>query len=659
MPVLIRDVETRGVLDLRAVGAFRYAQDPRTEVLCVGYAVDDGPVKLWLPGEPVPREFKEAARDPDWIVAAFNDQFETAIEQHILAPRFWWPLVPLARHRCVQAQALAHALPASLEGCAKALGLRHQKDREGHALMLRISKPRRPRQGEDPNSIFWFEDPERLERLYEYCRQDVEAERELAGRLRLLCSREQIIWQLDAAINARGIGIDAKLAKAAQRIVEDSLAELDREIAEVTDSTITKTSQVARITSWAAAQGCNLPSLAKDELTNALVSALPVKVRKVLELRLEAAQAATKKIATLLDWAGDDNRVRGCFLYHKASPGRWAGTGPQPQNLKKLNSEIDIPAALKVITTGNHHKVASKFGPPLALVGSCMRPMFIAARGHRFVGGDFRGIEARVLAWLAGEQWKLDAFAEEDHGGLSIYAITAGRIYGKDPATITKDMPEREVGKRCELAFGYAGGLGAWRNFEKYGEDTKFTDAQVEKFKVRWRDLHPRIVNFWHRLNAAAIAATWSPGKVVRVGKVAFRRDGAFLFLRLPSSRKITFPFPRLVPNGRPGEYAVVFKDASEGRWRDCRNGQGAYGGLWTENVTQAVARDLLAEAIHRLESAGYSIVLHAHDEALAEVPNGLGSVEEFQKIFTKIPTWAAGIPVACDVFEDQRYVKA
>jgi DNA polymerase bacteriophage-type len=658
VPLLIRDYETRGVLDLRAVGAFKYAADPRTEVLCAGYAVDDGPVKLWRPGEPVPREFKTAARDPDWIVAAFSDAFETTVETHILAPRFRWPRVSLERHRCIQAQALAHALPASLGGCAKALGLGHQKDAAGNRVMRQLSRPRRPRQGEDPNSVHWFEDADRLERLYAYCKADVECERELAGQLRPLCSREQVIWALDAKINSRGIAIDTKVTEAAQKIIDAALVDLDRENAELTGGAVTQTSQVARIVAWAATQGCNLPSLNKNDLATTLAGKLPAPVRQVLGLRLEAAQAATKKIAALLDWAGADGRVRGSLRFCGAATGRWTGSGPQLQNLKKLPEDIDVPTALKAIGTGNCRKVkAAGFGNPLELIGSTIRPVLIAKRGCRFIGADLKGIEARICAWLSGEMWKLDAFAKEDHGGLSVYAVTAGRIYGRDPTTITKDMPEREVGKRCELAFSYAGGLGAWRNFEKYGTDVEFSDAEIERFKLKWRALHPKIVAFWAALNIAAIKATWRPGEVARAGRIAFRRDGDFLYMKLPSSRRIAYPFPRLV-TGRMQEPVLAFMDNSEGRWRPCRNGQGTYGGALCENAVSGTARDVLAEALVRLERAGYAITLHCHDEALAEMRDGRGSVDEFRRIFTQLPAWAEGLPVSADVFEGQRYVK-
>jgi DNA polymerase len=650
MPSLVRDYETRSRLDLTEVGAFRYAADPSTSVLCCGFAVDAGPVQLWLPGQPVPPEFIEAATNPDWTVEAFNDQFETAVETLNLAPRLGWPVVQLERHRCLQAQTLAHALPATLKGAARALSLTHQKRDDGP--MHRMCKPRRARKGEDTAGTYWFDDVEHTQALHSYCIGDVEAERELGGRLRPLCNREQKIWLLDAKINARGIAIDRLLIEAASRIIDVALADIDRQIGELTDGVVVAASQVARLQRWS-----GLPSLGKEKIATALASdKLTPQVRQVLQLRLDAAQSATKKINTLLAWCDTDNRIRGTFRYHRASPGRWSGAGPQPQNLKKLNG-LDIEPAIKMIATGDYRRVKEKFGNPLALIGQCLRPMFVAAPRHRLIGADFAGIEARVLAWLAGETWKIEAFEAEDHGGPSVYCVTAGRIYGRDPKTITKESPEREIGKRCELAFGYAGGLGAWRKFEKFRTATGFSDPQVENFKMAWRRANPATVRFWEQLNTAAIIAVRTPGKIAEAGPVAFRREDEFLFLRLPSGRKVAYPFPKVIITGRGG-YAVSFKDASEGQWRDCRYGHGAYGGLWCENVVQAVARDLLAEALYRLENSGYPIVLHCHDEAVAEVPQGQGSTVEFSEIMTTLPRWATGLPIAAESWESGRYIK-
>jgi DNA polymerase len=254
--VLHRDYETRGVLLLPKVGAWKYASHPQTEMLCAHYAVNDSSVKRWLPNDPVPEEFIEAARNPDWLAAAHNDQFESAVEQLLLHPRYGWPLVPLERHRCTMAQALAHALPGKLELLAQALDLLHQKDRAGHRLMLMMSKPRRPHIDEDPNGgPYWFDDEPRLQRLYKYNHDDLETEREAYYRLRQLHAGEQIIWQLDQRINARGFYVDRTLGEAARAIARAVGPEIDAELARLTSGAVTGVNQVARLKAWLAAQG--------------------------------------------------------------------------------------------------------------------------------------------------------------------------------------------------------------------------------------------------------------------------------------------------------------------------------------------------------------------------------------------------------------------
>jgi DNA polymerase bacteriophage-type len=220
MPILVRDVETRSTLNLKEVGAHRYAADATTEVLCVGYAVDDGEAQTWMPDQPTPDAFTIAARDPAWLITAHHDFFETCVETQLLAPRYGWPLVPIERHRCTMAMALASALPGSLEGAAAALGLPIEKDRDGHRLMMQMTKPRRPRKGEDPALTYWHDDPERRLRLAEYCKRDVAIARELYRRLPPLSDDEQALWVLDATINGRGFCVDLELAEAALQIVQ-------------------------------------------------------------------------------------------------------------------------------------------------------------------------------------------------------------------------------------------------------------------------------------------------------------------------------------------------------------------------------------------------------------------------------------------------------
>jgi DNA polymerase bacteriophage-type len=654
--VLHRDYETRSRATLKIVGTHKYAADPSTEVLCCAFAIDDEPVQLWTPGDPVPAAFTEAACNPVWVVAAHGDHFETAIEQCVLAPRYGWPLIPIERHRCTQALCLAHGLPARLGAAADALELANRKDAAGERLMHQTSKPRRAHKDENPDGVFWFDDRERLQRLYDYCRQDVEVERELHGRLPPLSASEQSLWELSSRINQRGFHIDRAFAEAARKIAQAAAPEIDAEITEASAGDVTSINQVARLTAWLRDHGCTLRKLDKGAIERQLERAddLPAAVLRVLELRLGGAQAATKKINALLARAGNDDRVCGAFRYHGAATGRWAGEGFQPQNLKRP-AVNDLEAAIAAIATGNYQHVKELYPKPLAVVGDCSRAMICAAPGHVLIGADFSSIESRVLAWVAGEQWKLDAYRRFDatHDPRDEpYCETACRIFRKPPGTFTKDSPERNVGKTCDLAFGYMGGLNAWRKFEP----DRFTDDEVKQFNREWRAAHPNIKRFWYNIDRAALTAVRERGRVVRCGPVAFKSTGSFLLLKLPSGRKISYPQPRAVGDER--EQVVVFADNAAGQFCDCRYGNGAYGGLWTENVVSGIARDLLAEAMLRIEAAGYEITLHVHDEICCEVPKGFGSTEEFTRLMTRKPAWALELPIAAKAWTCSRYTK-
>lgn len=654
--MLFRDYETRGMLPLAKVGVHRYVADHLTEVLCEGYAVDDGPVKLWRPGHPVPAEFVEAATNPAWIVVAHGDHFELAIERHIMTPRFGWPEIPLDRHHCTMAMALAVGLPARLSSAADALELANRKDEAGERLMHQISKPRQARQGEDPDQVYWFDDVERLQRLYGYCCQDVEVERELYGRLPLLPPTEQMLWALSRAINERGFFVDRELAESARRIAQAATPEIDTELINITNGAVTAINQITRLSMWLQEQRCEVRKLDRKAIEQLLKREdLPAAVRRVLELRLGGAQAAVKKIDALLARAGADDRVRGAFRYHGASTGRWAGEGFQPQNLKRPVIE-DIGAAIAAIATGDYAYVRSLYPRPLSVVGDCSRSMICAAPGHTLIGGDFSSIESRVLALVAGEEWKLDSYRRYDatcDPRDEPYCETACKIFRVPSGTYTKQSPERNVGKTCDLAFGYMGGLNAWRKFEP----ERFSDAEVEDFKKDWRAAHPATKKFWYDIDRAAWEAVRDRGGVVRCGRVAFKCSGAFLVLKLPSGRKLAYPQPRIIGDDR--EQRIVFADNAAGQFKDCRHGNGAYGGLWTENIVSAVARDLLAEAILRIEAAGYPIVLHVHDELVAEVPTGFGSTEEFTRLMTRTPTWALELPIAASAWTGSRYCKS
>jgi DNA polymerase bacteriophage-type len=654
--VLHRDYETRSRVILKLVGTHRYAADPNTEILCAAYAVDDGPVQLWLPGDSCPpAEFIEAAHNPSWAVAAHGDHFETAVEQHILGPRFGFPLVPLERHRCTMAIALAAGLPARLDRIAAALELINRKDASGERLMHQMSKPRRPHKDE-PAGVYWFDDPERLDRLCGYCRQDVEVEREIYGRLPPLSLAEHAIWQLSSIINGRGFCVDRVFAEAARKIAQAAGPEIDAELAELTRGAVTRINQVARLLVWLQQNGCTLQKLDKAAIERQLERAeeLPAPVQRVLELRLGGAQAAVKKIDALLARAGEDDRVRGAFRYHGASTGRWSGEGFQPQNLKRPVVE-DLVAATAAVATGDYAHVQKLYSRPLAVVGDCSRSMICAAPEHALIGADFGAIESRVLAWVAGEAWKLDAYRRYDatHDPRDEpYCILACKMLHVPEGSITPDKPERTYGKTGDLACGYMGGANA---IEKFAPGV-FSEAEKERIKAEWRAAHPAIKRFWYAIDRAAWTAMRDRGRVIRCGSVAFKSNGTFLQLKLPSGRKLSYPQPRIIGDER--EQYVLFSDNGLGQFKDCRHGLGAYGGLWTENIVSGIARDLLAEAMLRIEAAGYSIVLHVHDEIVAEVPNGFGSIDEFTHLMTRKPVWALDLPIAAKAWAGLRYCK-
>jgi len=653
--ILHRDIETRSTVALKKAGALKYAADATTEILCAAYAVDDQPMQLWLPGDPMPQEFFEASKDPSWIVAAHNDAFETAIEQRVLGP-LGWPIIPVERHRCTMSMCLALGLPAKLSAAADALELTNRKDAAGERLMHQMAKPRKARQGEDPAGTYWFDDQDRLDRLYSYWKQDSEVARELYGRLPPLSAAEQAVWALSCRINERGFHADCAFAQAARRIAQAAAPELDAELAELTSGVVTKINQVARLLQWLQQQGCAAEKLERKAIEKLLgAEDLPSPVRRVLELRLGGAQAATKKIDALLARAGDDDRVRGAFRYHGAATGRWAGEGFQPQNLKRPIVS-DLAAAIDAVATGDYQRVKELYPRPLAVVGDCTRSMINAAPGHVLFGADFSAIESRVLSGLAGEGWKLDAYRRFDatrDPGDEPYCATACRIFRVPSGTYTKDSPERGVGKTCDLAFGYQGGLNAWRKFEP----EKFSDAEVETFKTEWRNAHPKIKQFWRDIDRAAVLAVRERGQIVPCGVVDLKYIGAFLQVRLPSGRKLSYPYPRVIKDERNHQH-ILFADNAAGQFSDCRHGQGAYGGLWTENIVSGIARDLLADAMLRIEAAGYPIVLHVHDEIVCEVPLGFGNIDEFTRLMTRKPSWALELPIAASAWSGERYCK-
>jgi DNA polymerase len=547
------------------------------------------------------------------------------------------------------AKALAAALPGKLELAAKALKLT-PKDSDGHRLMLRLSKP--GRNGEFPDLT-----PDLLDRLGAYCVQDVATERELDERLPDLSKREQKVWHLDQVINQRGIGIDRETLEACERLIRRELEELNTKLSYITDHEVTSTTQVARLKGWCARRGVVLTSLEKPALDKA-ISELDENstIRKALEIRAAAAHSSARKVTALLNMAGRGDRVRGSFKYCGAATGRWSAGGCQLQNLKRLNG-LDEGKAIAALRAESLSAIQGAFGPPLELIGSAIRLMIMAPAGRKLIGCDLTSIEPRVLSWLAADTANLDVYRDYDAGvGPDPYVSEYAGAFHVDPWMVTDN--QRGIGKIMVLALGYSGGSGALMSTaRKIGQE--LDEDEANELKTKYRANHPMIVNFWDALNEKAIAATWEPNKVFSLGAhLAFKRVGDFLYLRLPSSRKLAYPFPKLIKDSLFDGYSVSFKDTAGGQFRDCRNGRGSYGGLFCENAVQATARDLLVEAMVRLERAGYSIVLHCHDEAVAEVDEAFGSPGHFKEIMCMSPIWAPDLPIAAKAWEGARYAK-
>jgi DNA polymerase len=656
MPIFFRDYETRSTLELGDVGAWRYTTHISTDVWCCAYCVDDSPVELWLPGNPIPDQFIEAANNRDWLIVAFNDGFERLVEQHIMAPRYGWPLIPIERHRCLQAASLARALPGSLDGAAAALKLTQQKDAAGKRVMMMMSRPRKPRRDEDPKGVYWFDDEERRQQLYAYCKQDVITERQLHKHVPFLEGDEQALWLIDQQINDRGVFVDRQLLDSALKIAEQAQADIDLELAEITAGEIDSVHQVARLLEWLNVRGCKLKSITKEDLERALVKELPDTTRRVIQLRLDGAHAATNKLDTMRAWLSPDSRARGCFKFHGASTGRWSSYGIQVQNLKRPVVE-DVDAAIEAVASGSLQHLRQHYSQPMSVVGDVTRAMMCAAPGHRLIVADLSGIESRVTAWVSGQQSKLDMwrrFDETQDPTLEPYFLI-GHMLG------VPEEKARAIGKTADLAFGYMGGVGAWRKLA--GSDDNSSEEVIKQRQYKWRDAHPHTRDFWKTINTKAINAVKTPFRLIKFQRpewhhISFESDGMFLYMHLPSGRKIAYPFPHLTTTDRGGE-AVVFMDWGVRGWGECRFGLGAYGGTWIENAVQAIARDIIADAMPRLEKAGYKIVLHVHDEIVAEVPEDFGSNDEFLKILTTPPAWAAGLPLAAKCREGLRFCKS
>lgn len=662
------DFETRSAADLKKVGGYVYAMHETTDALCMAYAIDDGPVKLWKFGEQFPLVLKDMINfNPHAVFVAHNANFEFLIWNFCCAKKYNWPKLPIKRFDCTMVRAYAMGLPGTLEKASKAMGLKAEKDMAGHRIMMQLCKPRNV---DEHGKITWWDVKDstssidikaKYEKLYSYCKTDIIVERLLDKRLLQLPPREKDLWFLDQKINMRGIEIDDRAVHKAINLVEKQQKKFNKKIKEITDGEVPTYNANLKFRHWIQAKGVNCDGVAKADVLEMLENdSIPDEVRSALLIRQEAGKSSTSKLDAMIRSKNKDNRARGCLQYYgAASTGRWAGRRIQLQNLKRPTipqKEIDI--ITQKLSTASEKEVEDYMitfhDSVINPISNIMRAMLQAKMGHELFGIDFSSIEGRVLAWLAGEEKTLNVF--RSHG--KIYEFTATQIYGGKIEDVTTN--QRLIGKVATLALGYQGGVGAFQSMAKV-YFVKVPNKEAEAIKQYWRAANPNIVNYWYELERAALQATVNEGMKFSCGadgrEVAFMKKGSFLFCRLPSGRAICYPYPAIKQVKTPwGEMknALTYKGVVYGKWVE----RTAYGGLIAENVTQALARDLLADALFRFDENGFNIVLHVHDEILLEEPKGKYLLRDVEALMIELPKWAKDLPVQAEGWVGERYRK-
>ena len=638
------DVELYCDPDIKKHGSLKGVMHPSAMPWTAAHSTNNNPTELWHPGAAPPW------RKPPKKVFAHNAIFEFLCVKYVLAPRYGWTEIPFENFSCTMARANSLALPAAAGNLAEALATITRKDADGRKLMLAINRQKRLK-GKDPT-------PEQLEKLGAYCIGDHDVAREFKAQLPELSATEQQVFQLDFKINYEiGFGVDLPSLEGAQKIIEETAPEQNAEVARRTGGEIQSLNQTKKLLPWEQARGYRGQSLRKDVVAQQLAQnpSIDPDASHVLEMRQEGG-SAHKKIPAFIAHACDDGRVYGAFRYHAAGTGRWSSTGIQIQNLRRSSVDPEkLDDLFDAVRSGSLRRLKKLTPNPLTTLGSLVRPMIIAGDGHELVGGDYSAIEARCLAWIANDP-SLDQFAKYDASGNpehEPYRIDAGQILGIAPGKVSEE--QRKIGKVCTLAFGYMGSVPAWENFSP----GTHTPEQVLRFRDRWRALRPDIVKLWYRLDRSCIWAVKHPGELARCHPFDIWSTGSFLFIQLPSGRCLSYPFPAIQRNQFGNGDCVVFMDAQKGQFAPCRHGRGSFPGLWIENITQAISRDILAEALLRVNCAGLDICMHCHDEIVIEAPKGSVDLNAFKRLMITKPRWCQTLPINAEIWRNTRYLKS
>ena len=648
MKKLSCDIETFSDVDLIRCGVYKYADSPNFEMLLFAYAVDDGDVHIIdiAGGEELPEEIIQVIKSDTVVKTAYNAQFERVClsrylklpEGEYLNPQSWY---------CTAVQAAELALPLSLADVGSVLGLERQKMTEGKELIKYFCVPCKPTKSNGNRTRNRpCHDINKWETFKKYCMRDVDVERQIADKLKMypISDEEHRLYVLDQIINDRGVLVDCELAKQAVKLNSIQSAVAVEQAYMITG--LENPNSVTQLKQWLKENGVEIESMSKKAVKS-LADETDGDVSKMLKLRLLMAKTSVKKYEAVIRSVCSDNRVHGMMRFCGANrTGRWSGNILQPQNLPQ-NHLPDLTLARNIVKDGDFEMLDMMFGNVPNVLSELIRTVLIPKPNHRFIVADFSAIEARVLAWIAGEQWRIDTFKN----GGDIYCASASKMFKVPVEKHGVNGELRQKGKISELACGYGGSVGALKNMGAV--EMGVQENELQGLINDWRNANPHIVRFWYEVGNAAMKAI-KEKTTVPLGKLVFAYERGILFIRLPSGRRLSYIKPRIGTNRFGGDSITYMGINSAKKWDRLET----FGGKLTENIVQGTARDLLANALINAANAGYDTVFHVHDEIICEVPNGYGSVDELCRLMCIKPEWADGLPLNADGFECEYYKK-
>ena len=648
MKKLSCDIETFSDVDLIRCGVYKYADSPNFEMLLFAYAVDDGDVHIIdiAGGEELPEKIIQAIKSDTVVKTAYNAQFERVClsrylklpDGEYLNPQSWY---------CTAVQAAELALPLSLADVGSVLGLERQKMTEGKELIKYFCVPCKPTKSNgNCTRNRPCHDINKWETFKKYCMRDVDVERQIADKLKMypISDEEHRLYVLDQIINDRGVLVDSELAEQAVKLNSIQTAVAVEQAYMITG--LENPNSVTQLKQWLKEKGVEIESLSKKSVKS-LADETDGDVSEMLKLRLLMAKTSVKKYEAVIRSVCSDNRVHGMMRFCGANrTGRWSGNILQPQNLPQ-NHLPDLTLARDIVKDGDFEMLDMMFGNVPNVLSELIRTVLIPKPNHRFIVADFSAIEARVLAWIAGEQWRIDTFKN----GGDIYCASASKMFKVPVEKHGVNGELRQKGKISELACGYGGSVGALKNMGAV--EMGVQENELQGLINDWRNANPHIVRFWYEVGNAAMKAI-KEKTTVPLGKLVFAYERGILFIRLPSGRRLSYIKPRIGTNRFGGDSITYMGINSAKKWDRLET----FGGKLTENIVQGTARDLLANALINAANAGYDTVFHVHDEIICEVPNGYGSVDELCKLLCIKPEWADGLPLNADGFECEYYKK-